>query len=564
MKLIFVSNNNSEIKQNNIMKTKTILIYLILLISSVSYSQYTQQWVNRYNGPMNSFDEAFSIAVDGSGNVYTAGVSAANNFNLDYAVIKYSSSGAQLWAKRYDGPAGKSDYAKSVAVDASGNVYVSGFSDGNNDLDYLTIKYNSSGTQLWAQRYNGTGDSTDYEYAMAIDGSGNVYVTGSTIRAGINNHYLTVKYSTAGVLQWVQEYNGPGIGDDIAYSIAVDASANVYVTGVSAGNGSQGDYTTIKYNTSGVQQWVSRYNGGANGDDVGISIALDASGNVYVTGGSQGSAANSFDYATVKYNSSGVQQWASRYNGASSDFDWANSIALDGSGNVYVTGQSKGTGSNYHYATVKYNNSGAQQWAQVYNGPGSGEDVASVIKVSSSGNVFVTGKSMGNGTSFDYATIKYNTSGVQQWVARYNGPGGTGNNDDYASSLAIDGSGNVYVTGLSDGIGTGTDYATIKYSQPVGIEPISNEIPKTYSLEQNYPNPFNPVTNIKFQIPNAGFVKLLVYDITGREIAVLANEQLSAGTSKAVFDGTNLASGIYFCRLEAEGFTDVKKMSLVK
>ena len=318
------------------------------------------------------------------------------------------------------------------------------------------------------------------------------------------------------------------------------------------------------------QDWVQRYNGPGNSGDAATSIAVDGSGNVYVTGSSYGSGTD-YDYCTIKYNSSGVQQWVQRYNGPGYGYDYAYSIAVDGSGNVYVTGRSIGSGTMADYATIKYNSSGVQQWVQRYNGPGNSNDGANSIAVDGSGNVYVTGGSYGSGTDRDYATIKYNSSGVQQWVERYNGPG---NSVDGATSIAVDGSGSVYVTGGSYGSGTSTDYATIKYSQQIGIKPISTEIPDKFSLSQNYPNPFNPTTKIRFDVPSltrrgAGVVVLKVYDALGREVQTLVNEPLQPGTYEvewpaATGDGSNFASGIYYYSLETGDFKDSKKMVLIK
>lgn len=97
-----------------------------------------------------------------------------------------------------------------------------------------------------------------------------------------------------------------------------------------------------------------------------------------------------------------------------------------------------------------------------------------------------------------------------------------------------------------------------------GIEPIGSSTPDKFSLSQNYPNPFNPVTNINFSLPAAGNVKLVVFDMTGREVAILVNGQLTAGAYKVDFNASSLATGVYFYRLETESFTDVKKMMLIK
>jgi len=421
-------------------------------------SSGVEQWVARYNGPGNYFDIAYALAVDSSGNVYVTGYSqnsGTSPYNADYTTIKYNSLGVEQWVVRYSGPGNGTDEGKAISIDDSGNVYVTGYSEGSGtDSDYTTLKYNNSGVQQWVARFNGLGDFNDYAYDIAIDSSGNVYVTGESDNSGIDFDYVTIKYSSTGLQQWANRYNGPGNSFDTAHAIAVDNLGNVYVTGESEGSGTYSDYATIKYNSAGLQKWVARYNGPTDEFDDAYAIVVDISGNVYVTGYSD------WDYSTLKYNSLGIQQWVARYNGPGNSIDWARGMAVDTLGNVYVTGDSYGSGTYSDYATIKYNNAGVQQWVARYNGPGNKYDKSNAIAIDKLGNVYVTGYSRGSVTIDDYATIKYNSSGVQQWVARYNG---TGNGDDFATDITVDNLSNIYVTGYSKGSGTLYDYATVKY-----------------------------------------------------------------------------------------------------
>ena len=447
-------------------------------IKRVAPSGVQQEWVALYNGGYGP-DIADAIAIDGSGNVYVTGSSVGpgtcNLACVDYATIKSDPSGTQQWAARYNGPASDSDQASAIAVDASGNVYVTGSSIGTTwpDYDYATIKYGSSGQQQWVARYSGPGNDLDFGNAIAVDALGNVYVTGASFDSATGFDYATVKYDSSGQQQWVARYNGLGNADDEAYGIAVDASANVYVTGYSAGSDTGNDYVTIKYDSSGQEQWVARYNGPTNANDYANAIAVDGSGNVYVTGFSDNSG---FDYATIKYDSSGQQQWVARYNGPANDDDEARAIIVDGAGNVYVTGYSVGSGTQEDYATIKYDASGTEEWVARYDGPANLNDDAVALAVDSSGNVYVAGWSVGLGTGFDYAAVKYDTSGAEQWVARYDGSASA---DDQSYAIAVDALGNVCVTGYGtvDAKSGLTDYATIKYSQLPSSTPTPTATP---------------------------------------------------------------------------------------
>jgi hypothetical protein len=429
-------------------------------------------WVRRYDGPGKGDDHARAIALHSSGNVYVTGESDGTLTGYDYATIKYYANGDTAWVRRYDGPDSSHDYAVDMAVDGSGNVYVIGSSHGGSGTldDCATIKYDPDGIELWVERYNGPASLRDRATAITLDSFGNVYVTGYSFQDFTTGYdYVTMKYDPEGNQLWVRTYDGPANSQDYAYAIGVDDSDHVYVTGASPGGITGDDYATIKYDSEGNQLWVRRYDGPAGGSDRAIDMIIDGSGNVYVTGFSYGDTTND-DYATIKYDSEGNQLWVKRYDGAAGDRDRTSSMCSDASGHIYVTGASHDSEGYDDYATVKYDPDGIELWVRRYNGTANQDDSASDVAVDASGNVFVVGTSYGMGTSDDWATVTYSPEGTEVWVERYDGPNST---EDEASAIAVDDSGYVYVTGIGDSdaskdkgghdAATSGDYVTIKY-----------------------------------------------------------------------------------------------------
>lgn len=420
-----------------------IISFLFILfptnVSAANPNQPTEEWVRLYDGGFNDF--AKTLAVDSSGNIYITGSSYNSSGDWHYGTVKYDTNGNELWARIYDG--NRLNQAIDLAVDSAGNVYVTGagfeYIAGEWYSDYVTVKYDANGNQLWVKSYdNGANDGAA---AIAVDLSGNVYVTG-----GVSDNYATIKYDANGNELWVKIYGGGS-----AKAIAVDSLGNVYVTG-----SNNGGYATLKYDTYGNELWVNSYGGPG---DYATAIALDSSDNVYVTGWSQNSDGN-YDYATIKYDNNGNEQWVKRYDSNSTDY--ARAIAVDPLGNVYVTGES-GDVEDIHaqdYATIKYDTNGNELWVRNYHYKSG--DIARALTVDSSGNVYVTGQSNNRDGRSEYATIKYKTDGKKLWVMRY------GSGYSYGSAawdIALDVSGNVFVTGNSYKSDNTSDYATIKYNQ---------------------------------------------------------------------------------------------------
>ncbi len=392
----------------------------------------------------------------------------------------------ESWIKKnYSGDFRIFEGTHNLTVDGSGNIYIVGainaVSRFRENLDFATIRYNSRGTSYWIRRYNGPGNGEDKATAIAVDGLGNIYATGYSTNEYNNTDLTTIKYNSLGVQLWVQRYNGTANGSDKGKDIKIDALGNVYVTGTVVTRTvstivSESDFVTIKYDNRGVQQWVRLYNGTGDGDDKANALALDSRGNVYVTGESLGLEGN-YDYLTIKYNSLGAVDWVHRYNGPGNRDDAPYAIAVDEDENVYITGGSVGDGTDYDFATIKYNYSGAMVWLKRYES-NNRVQIAISVKVSNSGNVYVAGISDELTTDRDYVTLKYNSDGEQQWVRSYNGPHNTW---DYARDLVIDRFENVYVTGLSENrdgdLSTaattlkynsiGTEIWNIKYKDPI-------------------------------------------------------------------------------------------------
>jgi uncharacterized delta-60 repeat protein len=487
-----------------------ILAFTILsLLGGDTSAQVTEEWVERYDGPGAYQDFPVAIGLDAAGNVYVTGYGDADTsivFNLDYSTLKYDNNGVLQWARGYNGPGNDEDNALAMVVDPAGNVYVTGFSNGaGTDRDIATVKYDTDGNERWVARYNGPGNARDEGNDIAVDSQGNVYVGGYSEDVGDNKDLVMIKYNAVGAEEWVKSYNGPGNSDDKALAITLGDNNYVYATGYSYGIATDRDYITIKYHTGGPMQWYARYNSPDSLDDRSYDIAVDGGGNVYVTGFCEYDETD-YDFVTIKYNFAGNEQWATRYNRTGNQ-DKPSCIDLDGEGNIIVAGQSC-----LEYSTVKYSPNGEELWAASYGGPSSGTDIINDITIDVYNNVYVTGYSMGL-QDYDITTLKYDQNGEEKWEMRYTYSPYSG---DYGKSVTVDSEGNVYVTGSSTGSNQCYDYATIKYSQrqldidltltpygiPIQIPSSGGSFDFNVTMTNNQANPVSAEIWVMVQLPD--------------------------------------------------------------
>ncbi len=417
-----------------------VLIAAVLLLSAVGANLALAQtpaylWSRQFGGT--GADDGASVATDAAGNVFMTGAFAGTvDFGGgplvsagigDIVLARYSPNGTHLWSKRFGGAS--ADYGNAVATDASGNVFLIGTFQGTVDFgggglvsagldDIVVAKYGPSGTYLWSQRFGSTG--SDYGYSVATDASGNIFIAGfftgtvnfgggPLVSAGVAD-MVVAKYSPTGTHIWSQRFGSTG--DDEATSVATDASGNIFVTGafegtVNFGGGalvSAGDYDIVvaKYGPTGTHLWSQRF--GSTAGDAGVSVAADASGNVFMTGyfektvdfgGGPLMSADDYDIVVAKYTPTGTHVWSRRFGSTGTDIGI--SLATDAAGNVFMTGYFTGTADfgggplvsegGIDIVVAKYGPTGTHLWSR--RSGGTGNDGGHSVATDASGNVFV-------------------------------------------------------------------------------------------------------------------------------------------------------------------------------
>ena len=562
-------------------KSKILLILfpimLVIILSGQIFSQIYPYivWNKTYNAPSNLQDSSVSISMNSLGMVFVTGWSLGTTTSSDIATIRYNpDNGDTIWAKRFIG--NLEDRVTSMTCDNNA-VYITGWTFNAppvTNRDVITIKYNAvTGDTMWVKKYNGPRGGGDYGWAITNDASF-IYVCGRASDSGAveRQRYLILKYdiitgSMAPGFPYI--YRGDTTNNE-AHAIKVDLLGNIYITGQTSFNFQLPPYPcnilSLKVNSAGALVWAKTHNAPGNKADNGVAIGLDNSQtNLIVAGWGEKTAYN--DFIVIRYNPvTGDSTGYVSYNGPTNGTDFLVRMVMDASNNIYITGNSQNNTLNrYEIATIKYNPSLAQQWIRRTTNA-DGWDVVNWIALGNSNDIYIEGSRVKAGEGYNYFTVRYNAAtGDTIWTKMEN-PAGSSTNDYGTGIVSVD-SQRVFVTGSAVFIPASTaSMYTLRYSnQIVGIQPISTEIPVSFNLQQNYPNPFNPVTSIRFDIPKASVVNLVVYDVTGSVVEVIAdNVSLLAGKYEATWEAAKYASGIYFYRLQAGSFTDTKKMILVK
>ncbi|MHA1427922.1 MAG: SBBP repeat-containing protein [Candidatus Helarchaeota archaeon] len=410
-------------------------------------SSGSQLWNKTWGGP--SDDLGNDIKVDSEGNVYLIGKTESFGAGpSDMFIVKYNSTGFQLWNLTWGGS--DSESGECLAIDSQNNLYLTGgtLSFNGGSLNAFLVKYDSSGNEEWLRIWGGSND--DEGYGIVVDKDDNLYITGATWSFGSGGDIFIVKYNYNGILLWNSTWGGNNY--ECGQGLAVDGSNNVYLAGFD-GSWSVGPYNAVllKYDSEGNYCWYRSW-GDQNNNDVGTSVAIDCNNNCYLSGYTNQSGVGYYNAFLVKYKFefTHLQEWIVTW--GSSDFDYAYSVSVDAYKKIYMVGytDSYGAGSNDVFL-VKLDSLGNQIWNLTWGG--SGDEIGESVTIDAYNNCYLAGLTYSfSAGGRDAFLIKYDLDGNQLWNRTWGGSG-----DDVAVCMTVDKKNNSYITGLTNSSGAG-DY----------------------------------------------------------------------------------------------------------
>jgi hypothetical protein len=567
-------NSDYENYITHIYKMKILLLILLQVLFqaylSDSISQVNKEWVNRYNGSANSFDIVNTMFLDDNSNVYVTGNSYNLNTQQDITVIKYNTKGEQIWVKNFDSGLNSIDLVNAASLLDNRFIFLAGtFVNAVSISKALIIKMDSSGNIEWINFFEDSLYISSSGIDIKNDIHGNSFALISARNPAGKYNIILLKMDPFGNIVWKRQFDE----NELNYTpsgIVLDGKGDCYISSSVQNINGYTDIITLKYSSGGNFIYKRVYPGISNTDSRPVSIISTLNNEIVVTGVTY-SLQSHFDIVTLKYNPAGDLLWNRIFNGSGNNLDYPYDLTSDATGNIYITGSSRSDSSlgSEDIVILKYDADGNPVVSSTYNGKAGGSDIGFSIALDDDNNIYIGGSTDRGNFQMIFATLKFDPAGNFNWIQTYydsNTP------EDFIYKIALNKEREIFVTGISFNSETDYDFTTIKYSQSVGIQSNNEFIPEKYELFQNYPNPFNPTTNIGFQIPVFGFVTLKVFDIAGKEIATLVNQNLEAGEYSYKFSiynplalaGYHLGSGVYFYQLSAGNFIDTKKFILLK
>jgi hypothetical protein len=547
-----------------------IAVFLCCLVARIAPAGPPEvDWTASYNGPA-SYWESVNDATVRDGCLYVAGFATVEFQRRGYITVKYAPDGTEAWSRIYEGPtpsnSSPGSTALAVAVDESGNVYVTGYSseESKTDIPFVdaaTLKYSPEGNLLWEQRYRGSGGNVQPS-AIMIDPGGFVYVTGGTwINGGFDVFLL--KYDLDGNLIWSRTRGQAGNRWDNAFAMALAENGDIVLGGYTQPG--DVDVYVLKYGPDGALGWEWTLPGIADVEEV-IDLTVDGDGNTYALA-QYAPPGRHTSLLTVRLSPTGDLLWSDVYSGQSTG-DYGAGIALAPDGNVFVAGAAWENGSQNAMTLLKYTPTGQRLWVRSERGGYFSAECNDMV-IDAEGAAYMSGVAFNENNMEDYLTAKFDGTGNLLWVTSFSAPEGR---SDYAYQVRVGEDGRVYVIGDSwRGFDRYFDITSVAYRQgeASGIgtpadqpELIAGGAPRLTA----HPNPTRGEAALDLYLPDPNEVRLSIYDATGRLVRKLLDGKVGAGVLRLAWDGRSdrgegVAPGVYFIRLATPNQTTVSRIT---
>jgi hypothetical protein len=530
-------------------------------------------WEAAFNGPASYWDSVNDATVKDDCLYVVGFVTVEDHLTRGYITIKYAPDGTVAWSRTYEGFGGhanNSDVGFAVAVDGSGNVYVTGYSSEYVIeefeviyVDAVTLKYSPEGELLWEQRYRGSGGNVQPS-AIVLDPAGFLYVAGATWIGGGFDVFL-LKYDLDGTLLWSRTRGQPGQQGDAPFSMALDGNGGIVLGGYTEpGLLNDLDVYILKFGADGSFLWEWTQPGVGNVEEV-IDVASDSERNTYAI--AQFAPPGHYtSLLTVKLSPSGDLLWSDVYSGQSTG-DYAAGIELSPDGNIFAAGAAWENGSQNAMTLIKYTPNGQQLWVRSERG-GFYSAECNDLAVDADGAAYMTGFAFNDSDNFQYLTAKYDGSGSLVWTAVWAAVEGR---TDTAYLVRVGTDQRVYVVGDAwRGFAHYFDITSVAYSQngatAIGDAPNAAASGGDDVRLSVHPNPTRGETFLECYLPRQGQLSLTIYDAAGRVVRRLSQGARTAGTHSLTWDGRSergegASPGTYFIRLTSPAGEIVRRLT---
>ena len=487
------------------MKKTIILFGAFLLLSINSFAQPQPPdslWSRTFGG--NDFDRCFSAQQTSDGGyIFVGETNSFGTGDYDFWMVKTDGAGDSLWSKTYGG--NEDDECYSIQQTSDGGYILAGFtkSFGGRDPDFWLVKTDENGDSLWSRTFGG--DYSDLCWSIQQTTDGGYILAGYTqsLGAGLFDFWL-VKTDEIGDSLWSRTFGGDGFEE--CHSVQQTEDGGYVLAGYTSSYGSGAyDFWLVKTDEIGDSLWSQTF--GGSEDDLCNSIRQTSDEGYILAGYTKSFGAGEYDFWIIKTDENGDSLWSRTFGGLL--YEKCFSVQQTTEGGYILAG-----------------------YIQPYG-------------------VYIS----------DFWLVKTDEDGDSLWSITF---GGDDLEECYSVQQTSDGG--YILAGYTHSFGAcRDDFWIIKVGADVGVEDFSSfSLPNAFSFLPAHPNPFNPVTQITFSLPMGADVSLVVYDINGREVSMIANGWCQAGIHQAIFDGSELASGMYFAKFTAGDFNQTRKLVLVK